>query len=127
MRGNSPCESVRTGPDLTARRVRVSAGPERPQPLAVAPRSQIAHLPGPALGPAGCPLQPRFAATFHEAREKVPARDPVLTVERGERRDRATRPRPWVFPRHTAGALAQDLAHGGARHREVALGGHLRG
>src|SRR5262249_10565009 len=96
--------------------------------LGVVPRPQFAHSPLAALGAAGRALQPRLAAVLHVAGEKIAARDPILTVVRGEGRNGAAGPGLRILPWHAAvlAALDQNLAHGGAGDGEVGLRRHLR-
>src|SRR5438132_4987294 len=78
------------------------------------------------LGAACGSLQPRFAAVLYEARQKIAARNSVLIIDRGERRNRAASAGLGVFPRHAAPALAQHFAHGSAGDGEIAFSRQFR-
>src|SRR5258708_3935293 len=96
--------------------------------LGITPRSQTAHFPFAAPVTASLALQPRFATLPDIACEKITARDAILLVGRGKRRDSAAGSGPLVLPGQASvlATFSENLIHSRLRNGEVAVDQHFR-
>src|SRR5712671_6065567 len=100
----------------------MSGPPQRSGPI---PGLEGANLPFALRDATGFALHPGLVAVAHVARQEVPAGHAILIVGGRDRRDRAARAGARIFPWHAAvrAAAPEEFTDGGARDREILLGG----